>query len=60
MKLKRAIVETEGNLTRAAYLLDVSKAHVMALARRWGLNDWARDIRIKYGHPPAGRPRIIT
>lgn len=55
-RLKGAIIKTEGNLTRAATALKVSKQHIMALVRRHGLNDWARDLRVAHGHPPAGNP----
>ena len=55
-RLKGAILETQGNLTRAADLLECSKTHIMVLARRHQLNDWAREVRMKNGHPPTGNP----
>lgn len=56
-RLVAAIVESQGNLTRTSKLLGVSKQHVMALARKQGLNDWARQIRIENGIPPVGNPQ---
>ena len=54
--LKKSILENQGNLTRAAAFLEVSKQHVMNLVKRFGLTEWARQIRIENGHPPTGNP----
>jgi len=55
-RLKNAILMNEGNLTRSAALLEVSKQHVMSLVKRHGLNEWARDVRLAHGHPHRGTP----
>ena len=52
-----AVFEAQGNLTHASEMLEVSKQHIMSLARRHGLNDWAREVRISNGHPPVGNPQ---
>jgi hypothetical protein len=55
-RLKGAITLMEGNLTQAARVLGISKQHVMALTRRYQLNEWARKLRVSNGHPPHGNP----
>lgn len=55
-RLREVIWHMRGNLTRAATRLDVSKQHVMNLIRKWGLNDWAKRVRVLNGNPPTGNP----
>lgn len=55
-RLKKAIVAQRGNLTRAAVHLDVSKQCVMVSVRRFNLNDWARELRVRNGFPATGNP----
>lgn len=54
--LENALRQTLGNITHAAMLLGISKAHCMRLVKHFGLNDWACDLRVKSGVMPTGRP----
>ncbi len=53
---REAVEVTCGNLAHAASVLEISKRHVMRLARRYALNDFARDLRGMFGKTH-GRPR---
>ena len=52
-----AIADAQGNLTRAAEALQISKRHLFRLARRHGLGEMAAQMRIDAGQRARGRPR---
>jgi hypothetical protein len=54
--LADALVVTCGNIAHAAVLLDYSKIHVIRLAAKYGLRDYARELRLAAGQPSTGRP----
>lgn len=55
-RLRQALQYTNGNITRAAEFLCVSKPYVMGLVKKFSLNDWARGLREASGVPRTGRP----
>lgn len=50
---RAAVEEAQGNLTRAARLLGISKVHAMRLAQKFVMRELARELR---GFS-TGRPR---
>lgn len=58
-RFRKAIQDRQGNISRAAKDLGVSKVHAMNLVKRHGLNDWARALRVQNGCSPTGKPKAI-
>lgn len=60
-RLRAALLEADGVITRAAKLLGTTKPYTMNLVRRFALNEWARTLRRQRGLPSTGRfPRPIA
>jgi len=57
-RLRAAIAEAGGNISRAAKALGITKPYAMSLVKKFELNDFARGLRENNGLPSTGRPRI--
>jgi len=55
--LQNAIQGARGNLTHAARALEISKRHILSLAKRHNLTGFAAELRRDAGQPTTGRPR---
>jgi DNA-binding NtrC family response regulator len=55
--LKAALDQTQGNITRAASVLQISKVHAMRMVKVYGFGDYARELRVSKGGCSTGRPR---
>ena len=55
-RVMNALRDAQGNLTRAARLLGVSKQYFISVVKRLELTTWASELRIRYGAPLTGRP----
>jgi hypothetical protein len=59
-RLKETLMRTGGNITRAARILKISKPYAMILTKRFGMTEFARELRAKNGFPATGRPHILV
>jgi len=59
-RLRTALEEAHGNISRAAQALGITKPWAMELVRRNGLNEWARALREKNGQGSTGYPRGLA
>jgi hypothetical protein len=59
-RLRAALEEAHGNISRAAQALGITKPWAMELVRRNALNEWARDLREKNGQGSTGYPRGLA
>jgi hypothetical protein len=59
-KFKETLVCTGGNISHAAKALNISKPYAMILTKRFGLTEYARELRAKNGFPATGRPHIVV
>lgn len=53
--LRRVLIRTGGNVTRAASLLEISKAYIMRLTKKRGLRNFALELRLSSGCAATGR-----
>jgi len=47
--IEQALGDTQGNVTRAAEELELSRSHLRRLLKAFGLEDRARELRLKHG-----------
>jgi hypothetical protein len=59
-RLRGALEEAHGNISRAAQALGITKPWAMELVRRNDLNEWARKLREKNGQGSTGYPRGLA
>lgn len=60
--LRTALTTAQGNVTRAAAILAISRQRVTVLVKELGLNDFARELRRGSGYrgvTATGRPRSL-
>lgn len=55
-QLAAALGQADGNVTRAAAILQISREHATRLAKKFSLRDAALQRRVALGEPPTGRP----
>lgn len=53
---KDALTAANGNITEAAELVHVHRSHAMRLMKRFGLTEYATELRLKSGRGRRGRP----
>jgi hypothetical protein len=56
--LKETLVVTNGNITHAATILEISKVHAMRLTEKHNLRVFANALRRKIGRSATGRPKM--
>ena len=58
--MKEALECACGNFTYAAAILEISRVHVMRLARKYKFGKLAREMRQAVGSSATGRPRTVS
>lgn len=56
IRFRSVLRSSKGNITRAASVLGITKPYAMNLIKKLKLNEWARNLRQKFGQPATGRP----
>jgi len=56
-RLRAALEAAQGNISRAAKALEITKPYAMELVRRHKLNEWACELRERNGQGATGYPK---
>lgn len=57
--LRDTLLHVAGNITHAAAALEISKVHALRMTLRYGLRDFARELRTATGGKATGRPLTV-